>query len=167
MSEVKLNELTKSLSSTLSMSEERSGRFVDSLVNSVRTALAASKDVSLPGFGNLSLTSADGKPVPSMYKANILGDICAQLSESNQQRVQSTMDTVLEAVKKELLGGKRVVLDDLGIFEVRSEKPEIERQPKGHRLIKPALAAVTFASPSTIKTAAGEAKVVFSPSDDL
>jgi serine/threonine-protein kinase RsbW len=167
MAEVKLVELTKSLSSSLSMSEERSSRFVDALVESIKTALAASKDVLLPGFGTMSLASADGKPIPSMYKANLLGDICSKLSEANETRVRSTMDAVLEAVKKEMLGGKRVVLDDLGVFEVRSERPEIERQPKGHRLIKPATAAVQFTSSGAIKTAAGEAKAVFAPSDDL
>ncbi|HXX91989.1 MAG TPA: HU family DNA-binding protein, partial [Planctomycetota bacterium] len=87
MAEVKLVELTKSLSSSLSMSEERSGRFVDALVESTKGALAASKDVSLPGFGTLSLASADDKPIPSMYKANLLGDICAKLSEANESRV--------------------------------------------------------------------------------
>src|SRR5437868_4680475 len=135
MSEVKLNELTKSLSSSLSMSEERSGRFVDALVASVRTSLGASKDVSLPGFVSLSLASADGKPLPSLYKANLMGDVCAKLQESNEARVRSTMDAVVEAVKKELLSGKRVVLDDIGVFEIKSEKPQIDRQPKGHRLI--------------------------------
>ncbi len=167
MGEVKLNELTKSLSSSLSMSEERSGRFVDALVESVKTSLAASKEINLPGFGGLSLASSDGKPVPSMYKANLLGDVCAKLGESNEQRVRSTMDAVMEAVKKELLAGKRVVLDDLGVFEIKSERPEIERQPKGHRLIRAAVAGVHFTSASPVKTAAGEARVVFSPSDDL
>ncbi|HLF93465.1 MAG TPA: ATP-binding protein [Planctomycetota bacterium] len=167
MGEVKLNELTKALSSSLSMSEERSGRFVDAFVESVKSSLAASKEVSLPGFGGLSLASADGKPVPSMYKANVLGDVCAKLGEANEQRVRSTMDAVMEAVKKELLAGKRVVLDDLGVFEIKSERPEIERQPKGHRLIRPAAAGVTFTSANSVKTAAGEARVVFAPSDDL
>ncbi len=167
MGEVKLNELTKSLSSSLSMSEERSARFVDALVESLKGSLAASKEVSLPGFGSLSLASADGKPVPSLYKANILGDVCAKLGEANEQRVRSTMDAVMEAVKKELLAGKRVVLGDLGVFEIKSERPEIERQPKGHRLIRPATAGVHFSSASTVKTGAGEAKAVFSPSDDL
>src|SRR5947207_8436718 len=146
MSEVKLIELTKSLSSSLSMSEERSGRFVDALVASVKGSLAASKEVSLTGFGSLSLAGADGKPIPSLYKANILGDVCAQLSESNETRVRSTMDAVVEAVKKELLSGKRVVLDDIGVFEIKSEKPQIDRQPKGHRLIRPATAVCQFTS---------------------
>ena len=166
MSEVKLAELTKSLSSSLSMGE-RSGRLVDALVASIKSSLSASKDVSLGGFGSLSLASADGKPIPSMYKANLLGDVCAQLGESNETRVRSTMDAVLEAVKKELLSGKRVVLDDIGVFEVRAEKPQIDRQPKGHRLIKPASAVCQFTSASTVKTSSGEAKVVFAPSDDL
>jgi serine/threonine-protein kinase RsbW len=102
-----------------------------------------------------------------MYKANIVGDVCGKLSEPNEQKVRSMMDAVLEAAKKELLGGKRVVLDELGVFEVKFERPQIERQPKGHRLIKPATSLITFTSMSPVRTQAGECKVLFTPSDDL
>jgi len=167
MADVKLVELTKSLSSSLSVSEERSSRFVDALVASVKAALGASKEVALPGFGTLSLASADGKPLPAMYKANLLGDVCGKLGEANEQRVRSMMDAVLEAVKKELLGGKRVVLDELGVFEVSFERPKIERQPKGHRLIRPGVSALGFTALSPIQTTAGQATIAFQPADDL
>jgi serine/threonine-protein kinase RsbW len=167
MAEIKLQELTKSLSSSLSVSEERTSRFVDALVSSVKGALEASKEVPLPGFGGLSLAGADGKPVPAMYRANVLGDVCSRLGEANEQRVRSMLDAILEAAKKELLGGKRVVLDDLGVFEVKVERPVIERQPKGHRLIKPGGSVLAFTPLGTVRTPAGEAKAVFAPSDDL
>lgn len=167
MAEVKLNELTKSLSSSLSVSEERGSRFVEALVAAVREALGASKEVTLPGFGTLSLAAADGSPVPSMYKANLVGDVCARLGETHEARVRGMVDAVLEAARKELLAGKRVVLDELGVFEVRFERPKIERQPKGHRLIRPGASTVSFAPLSPVRTPAGEARIVFSPSDDL
>jgi len=56
--------------------------------------------------------------------------------------------------------------DDLSFF-LKSKKPQIDRQPKGHRLIRPASAVCQFTSAGSVKTPAGEAKVVFAPSDDL
>jgi serine/threonine-protein kinase RsbW len=153
MAEIKLNELSKSLSSSMSVSEERSSSFVNSLAGSIKEALEGSKEVSLPGFGSLSKGGAGGK-------MNLVGDVATRLGEPNEQKVRSMLDALFEAVKKELLAGKRVVLDDLGVFEIGIEKPEIERQPKGHRLIKPAGAGVRF-------NASNGDKVSFLSSDDL
>ena len=148
MAEVKLVELTKSLG------DEGGSKFVEALAQAIKGALDGSKEVVLPGFGTLSAAGGSGG------KADLLSDVATRLGEGNSQRVRSMMDAVLEAVKKELLSGKRVVLDGLGTFEIGSDKPEIERQPKGHRLIKPATAVVKFA-------AQGGGKVAFATSDDF
>jgi serine/threonine-protein kinase RsbW len=153
MGEIKLNELSKSLSSSMSVTEERSSSFVNSLAGSIKAGLESSKEVALPGFGNLAKAGASGK-------MNLVGDVASRLGEPNEQKVRSMLDALFEAVKKELLLGKRVVLDDLGVFEIGIEKPEIERQPKGHRLIKPAGAGVRF-------NATNGEKVVFMAGDDL
>jgi serine/threonine-protein kinase RsbW len=155
MGEIKLNELSKSLSSSMSVSEERSNSFVNSLAGAIKAGLEASKEISIPGFGSLTRTGS-----ASSGKLNLVGDVAGRLGEPNEQKVRSMMDAVFEAAKKELLAGKRVVLDDLGVFEIGIEKPEIERQPKGHRLIKPAGAGVKF-------SATDGAKVSFASSDDL
>jgi serine/threonine-protein kinase RsbW len=155
MGEIKLNELSRSLSSSMSVSEERSNSFVNSLAGSMKAGLESSKEISIPGFG--SLIRAGSAPG---VKMNLVGDVAGRLGEPNEQKVRSMMDAVFEAAKKELLAGKRVVLDDLGVFEIGLEKPEIERQPKGHRLIKPAGAGIKF-------SATDGAKVSFSASDDL
>jgi serine/threonine-protein kinase RsbW len=149
MAEVKLVELTKSLGG------EGGSKFVEALAGAIKAALDGSKEVSLPGFGSLAASGGSGG------KADLLGDVATRLGEGNAQRVRSMMDAVLEAVKKELLAGKRVVLDGLGTFEIGSDRPEIERQPKGHRLIKPAGAVVKFSSPTL------GAKVAFAASDEL
>lgn len=156
MSDVKFHELTKSLGSKISVSEERGARFVDALAASIHGSLAAGKDVAISGFGTFSPIGF----TPSQ-RANLLGDICARLGETGEQRARSILDTVLDAVKKELMAGKRIVLDDLGVFEVKHERPKIERQPKGHRLIKAAASGVVFSS------FAGAPKATFTPSDDL
>jgi serine/threonine-protein kinase RsbW len=153
MAEIKLNELSKSLSSSMSVSEERSSSFVNSLAGSIKAGLEGSKEVGLPGFGSLTKSGAGAK-------MNLVGDVATRLGEPNEQKVRSMLDALFEAVKKELLLGKRVVLDDLGVFEIGIEKPEIERQPKGHRLIKAAGAGVKF-------TSANGEKVVFLAGDDL
>src|SRR6185436_20610092 len=133
MGEIKLIELSKSLSSSMSVSEERSSSFINSLAGSIKAGLEGSKEISIPGFGSLAKAGA-----ASGGKVNLVNDVATRLGEPNEQKVRSMMDAVFEAAKKELLAGKRVVLDDLGVFEIGIEKPEIERQPKGHRLIKPA-----------------------------
>ena len=155
MGEIKLNELSKSLSSSMSVSEERSSSFVNSLAGSIKAGLEDSKEISIPGFGSLAKAGA-----PAGEKMNLVGDVAGRLGEPNEQKVRSMIDAVSEAVKKELLAGKRVVLDDLGVFEIGIEKPEIERQPKGHRLIKPAGAGIKF-------NASNGGKVSFAASDDL
>src|SRR4030095_13479186 len=127
--EIKLIELSKSLSSSMSVSEERSSSVVNSLAGSIKAGLEGSRDVNLPGFGKLSLTGA-----PSLGSWNLGGDVAQRLGDPNEQKVRSMIDAVSEAVKKELLAGKRVVLDDLGVFEIGIEKPESEGQPPGHRV---------------------------------
>jgi serine/threonine-protein kinase RsbW len=129
--------------------------------------VTAGKDVTLAGFGGFSVATKDGKTLPALYKANILGEVCSKLGESNETRVKAAMDQLSEAIKKELLGGKRVVLGDLGVFSVTSERPKIEKQPKGHRLIKPAASVLAFLPTAPIHTPAGEGMLVFSPTDDL
>src|SRR5205085_439637 len=129
--------------------------FVNSLAGSIKTGVEGAREITIPGFGVLTLAGA-----ASMGKWNLVGDVAQRLGEPNEQKVRSMIDAVFEAVKKELLAGKRVVLDDLGVFEIGIEKPEIERQPKGHRLIKPAGAGVKF-------TSSGGPKLSFASADDL
>src|SRR5579862_3353078 len=155
MGEIKLNELSKSLSSSLSVSEERSSSFVNSLAGSIKAGLDESREIPIPMFGSLNRTGA-----PSLGKWNLVGDVAKRLGEPNEQKVRSMIDGLFEAVKKELLSGKRIVLDELGVFEIGIEKPEIERQPKGHRLIKPAGAGVKF-------TATGGPALSFAAAEDL
>ncbi|RPH50533.1 MAG: hypothetical protein EHM91_01945 [Planctomycetota bacterium] len=155
MGEIKLIELSKSLSSSMSVSEERSSSFVNSLAGSIKAGLEGSREISVPGFGILTQSGT-----PSLGKWNLVGDVGQRLGEVNEQKVRSMIDAVFEAAKKELLAGKRVILDDLGVFEMGIERPEIERQPKGHRLIKPAGAGIKF-------TSSAGSKVGFSAADDL
>ena len=155
MAEIKLNDLSKSLGPSVFASEDRGSRFMAALADAIHEGLSASKEIVIPAFGSLSRAG-----VVLSSKANIVGDVAAKLREPNEQRVRSMMDAVFLAVKKELLSGKRVVVDDLGVFEIAVESPKIERQPMGHRLIKPAFATARFA-------AMGEEKISFAPSDDL
>ena len=155
MAEIKLNELSKSLSSSMSVSEERSSSFVNSLAGSIKAGLEGSREIPIPMFGTLTRAGT-----PPMGKWNLVGDVAQRLGEPNEQKVRSMIDAVFEAVKKELLLGKRIVLDELGVFEIGIEKPEIERQPKGHRLIKPAGAGVKF-------TASSGPALSFAAADDL
>src|SRR5258708_2819877 len=103
----------------MSVSEERSSSFVNSLAGSIKSGLEGSKEVALPGLGSLTKSGAGAK-------MNLVGDVATRLGEPNEQKVRSMLDALFEAVKKELLLGKRVVLDDLGVFEIGIEKPEIE-----------------------------------------
>ena len=120
MGEIKLIELSKSLSSSMSVSEERSSSFVNSLAGSIKAGLEGSREISVPGFGILTHSGS-----PSLGKWNLVGDVGQRLGEVNEQKVRSMIDAVFEAAKKELLAGKRVILDDLGVFEIGVEKPEI------------------------------------------
>jgi serine/threonine-protein kinase RsbW len=167
MADIKIRDLTKSVAAGLSVSEERGGHFMDALLGCIRSNLASGKDVQLSGFGAFTLVGADGKPLSSGNRANLVGDVCAKLGEVNESRVKGLVEALAEAVKKELLGGKRVVLDDLGALEIKAERPQIERQPKGHRLIKAAASVLSFGSPASLKGPGGEGKVAFEPADDL
>ncbi len=165
MTDVKVHELTKALGPAAG--EQRLTKFVEALVPAIKEALAAGKDVSLAGFGTFSVAQADGRPVPALSKANVLADVSAKLGEAGEPRVKGLQDALLEAVGKELLAGRRVVFDDLGVLEIVFDRPKIERQPKGHRLIKPASSGLAFTATDAVLTRAGGGKLVFSPSDDL
>lgn len=166
MPEITLNELTKTLA-TSQMPEERTHRLLDALLQAIRNAVVSGKDVTLSGFGSFSVEGKDGNALPALYKANVLGEVCSKLGESNENRVKSMVDAILEAVKKELMDGRKVILDDLGSLEIKHERPQIEKQPKGHRLIKPAMSVLRFTSTKTLQTPAGEGRVVFAPADDF
>jgi len=165
MARVKLDELNKQVSATLKESEERSSRFIEAFISSIKNALVSGKDIALAGFGNFSLATSDGRPLPAVSKANITGDLAAKLSESNSTRVENMMGQLLEIIKGEILSGRGVDLDDIGSFEVKYEKPKIEKQAKGHRLIKPAMTQLAFVASKPITTPAGEAQPQFAPAD--
>ena len=121
MSDLKLNDLSKSMSSTLSASEEQSGALAGAVADCIKVALSASKSVSIPQFGVFSLAGEDGEPVMADGAANLSEDVSAKVGESSD-RVESMITALFDGVKKELLAGKRIVLDDLGVFEVQPSK---------------------------------------------
>ncbi len=167
MADIKVRDLAKSVASGLSVGEERSSHFVDALLGAIRNALQSGKEVPLAGLGSLTLTGTDGKGLSAGGRANLVGDVCSKLGEVNETRVKGLLDAVVDGVKKELVGGKRVALEDLGVFAISAERPQIERQPKGHRLIKAAASVLSFTSQAVIKTSSGEGKRAFEAGDDL
>ncbi len=167
MTDVSLQELTRTLGPGHSLSEERGERLGGALVEAIKAALAGGKDLSLAGFGIFSPAGPDGKPMRGLYRANLVGDICSRLGESGEQRVKEMLEALLGAIAKELLGGKRVVLGDLGSWQVLHERPQIERQPRGHRLIRPASSEVVFAPQGAVPSSSGPVRIAFAASDDL
>jgi serine/threonine-protein kinase RsbW len=164
---VKLNALAKVVSSSLNMSEERGERMIDSLLECIKTAIGQGKDVQLQGLGSFSAATKDGKPIQSLSKANLLGDLSAKMGETNENRMQTGLSSLIEAAKNEILSGNSVVMDDIGTLEVRFQKPEIEKQAKGHRLIRPAMSQLAFNCTKPIATPMGEGRIVFTPADDF
>ena len=149
MAEVTLAELSKSMGA----GGEHAAQVAEALGAAIRSALSARKDAALPGLGSLSVPGSNGAG-----KADVVAEAASTVGNAG------VVQSAIEAVKKELLAGKRVKLEGLGVFEIGKDKPEIERQPKGHRLIKPAGAAVRFIPAAPIP---GAPRVAFSPSDDL
>jgi anti-sigma regulatory factor (Ser/Thr protein kinase)/nucleoid DNA-binding protein/CheY-like chemotaxis protein len=148
MAEITLAELSKSMGPA----GEKAAQVAEALGTAIRAALAAKKDAKLPGLGSLSVAGGNGAGT---------ADVAAEAAFSVGD--PASVKAAIDAVRKELLAGKRVKLEGLGVFEIGKDKPEIERQPKGHRLIKPAGAAIKFFPEQPI--AGG--RVAFSPTDDL
>jgi len=167
MAEVKLEELGKSVGESLTLSEERASRFMEAFISTLDDSLSAGKEVHLEGLGTLGIVGADGKPLPALYHANLVGDICGRLKEPRESQVQSLVRGLVDAIRKAVLEGRRVILNDIGTFEVVQEKPQIERQPKGHRLIRPAMTVFRFHSNRAVTTPAGEGRVSFRGADDF
>ncbi len=167
MAEVKVQELNGAVSSKLNQSDERSGRLIDAFVNAVKSAILAGKDVALPGLGTLTLAGKDGKPLPGTYRANLAGELSQKLGEGSPQKVDDMISALVDAMRAEVLAGKRVVVDELGVVEIKHEKPQIERQALGHRLIRPASTAVGFTPAKPVTVNGQECRLVFTPSDDL
>ena len=148
MAEITLSELSKSMGPA----GGKAAQVAEALGAAIRAALAAKKDAKLPGLGSLSVPGGNGAGT-----ADVAAEAGMTLGDPDSVRA------ALDAVKKELIAGKRVKLEGLGVFEVGKDKPEIERQPKGHRLIKPAGAAIKFIPETPI----GSGRVAFAPTDDL
>ncbi|MBI2900777.1 MAG: ATP-binding protein [Planctomycetes bacterium] len=163
MGEIKLRELSKGLAAG-PLPADRTEKVVEALADSLKAAILSGMEAPLPGFGGFAPAGKDGTPPPGLPKADVLGDVCTRLGESDPGRVRAMVDAILEAAKNQLLEGKKVVIEDLGTLEVRRERPEIEKQPKGHRLIKPAVSALHFAPARTISTAG---RILFSAADDF
>jgi hypothetical protein len=85
MGEIKLIELSKSLSSSMSVSEERSSSFVNSLAGSIKAGLDGSREIVVPGFGKLSVTGAS-----SLGNWNLVGDVAQRLGDPNDCRFRIT-----------------------------------------------------------------------------
>lgn len=167
MADIRIRDLAPAVAGTVSVSEERAVHFLEALVEAIRGALQSGKEAALSGLGSFSLAGSDGHSLSGGGKANLVGDVCAKLGESSENRVKVFLESLLEAVKKELFNGRRVAWDDLGVFQIRSERPQIERQPKGHRLIKAAASALAFESPASLKSPSGEGRVTFEPVDEI
>ncbi len=152
MADLTIGEIGKAVSAATNQSEERVGHFLDAFVNMAKTAVGAGKDVNLAGFGVITPPAgATGN------KANLVRDIAAKMGEASENRVEQMMGSLVETMKNEILSGRKVDLDDFGAFEVKYNKPEIEKQAKGHRLIKPAMSTLTFEGPTA----------AFTPADDF
>ena len=93
MGEIKLNELSKSLSSSMSVSEERSSSFVNSLAGSIKAGLEGAREITIPGFGTLTVTGA-----ASQGKWNLVGDVAQRLGEANEQKVRSMIDVATAGI---------------------------------------------------------------------
>lgn len=161
-----MREISKGLAG-VQVPGDRTERLVEGLIESIKNALLSGKDVTIPGFGSFSIAGEDGNPQPALYQANLYGDVATHLGEPDVNRVKPMVGAVLEAATSSLLEGKKVVLEDLGTLEVARERPQIEKQPKGHRLIKPSMSVLRFGAERPLLTPAGEGRVLFTPSDDV
>jgi anti-sigma regulatory factor (Ser/Thr protein kinase)/nucleoid DNA-binding protein len=162
MARVRIDDLNKVLSARLKESEDRSAKFIREFVSSIRGALTSGKDVPLAGFGEFLLATADGTAIPSASKADLMVDLTTRLPEP-RAKIESMMSTLVEAIKAELLNGRTVELDGFGAFEVKFEKAKIEKQAKGHKLIRPATTSLRFSCAKPI----GLGRAAFSPSDSF
>jgi serine/threonine-protein kinase RsbW len=152
MADLKIVDLSKTVSAATNQSEERVNHFIGAFVEAAKTAVGSGKDVALTGFGTLTPSAGS-----SGTKASIVRDIAAKLGEASENRVEQLMGSLVEAMKSEILSGRRLSMDDFGAFEVKYNRPEIEKQAKGHRLIKPAMSTLEFEGPAA----------AFTPSDDF
>ncbi len=166
MSEITLNDLTRNLG-IKQMPEERMDLFLKAVLEGIDDAVSSGKDVTFTGFGDFSLATLTGNPLPALTKINIVREVSSKLGETNENRVKTVLENIVEGVKRELIEGRKVLLDGLGAMELTFDAPRIERQPKGHRLIRPAISSLGFTSPKVIQTPAGEGKIIFEPSDDF
>jgi len=167
MTQVKIRDLSRQVGSSLRLGEERGARIIDAFVAALKGAIASGRVVEFPGFGQFSITQKDDTPWPTAVRANFVSEFGARLSEADPAKVQSMIGSFLDVVKNEIMAGHRVALEDVGVLEVRYEKPKIEQHPTGHRLIRPAMTALVFTPNKLILTFEGEAKLVFTPADEI
>jgi DNA-binding protein HU-beta len=64
-----------------------------------------------------------------MIKADIVNRV-AETSDISRVKAAEAVDTLLGALKKALIDGKRIELRGFGVFQVRDRKQGIGRNPK-------------------------------------
>lgn len=64
-----------------------------------------------------------------MIKADIVHRI-AEVSDIPRVKAAVAVDTILQAMKQALCGGKRIELRGFGVFQVRNRKKGVGRNPK-------------------------------------
>ena len=64
-----------------------------------------------------------------MIKADIVNHV-ADLTDVPRVKAAQAVDTIIDAMKEALSGGKRIELRGFGVFQVRDRKKGVGRNPK-------------------------------------
>jgi nucleoid DNA-binding protein len=77
----------------------------------------------------------------------------AKTLETSQAQAEKTLDTVLLALRQKIMAARRVALADFGIFEIKTRKARLSRNPRtGEKIEVPAKHYVKFKTSKRYQT---------------
>src|SRR5258705_5337681 len=103
MTQVKVRDLSRQVSTSLNQSEESGARIIDAFIGALKGAVAAGRVVEIPGFGTFSLVQKDDAPWPTAVRANFVSEFGARISESSPSKVEAMIGSFLEDLKHQII----------------------------------------------------------------
>ena len=96
MTQVKVRDLSRQVSTSLNQSEESGARIIDAFIGALKGAVAAGRVVEFPGFGTFSLIQKDDAPWPTAVRAKGIVPIAAAAPVKNPRRVGTIFSPKLD-----------------------------------------------------------------------
>lgn len=157
----------KEVESLLSKQLQKDTSYITSLLKylceTIQSSVNINREVPIPGLGTFIPATTDGKPMPTIEKTDLVKDIADRLLETRLEVAENAIKAFSDICREYLFKGDKIAISNLGTFELKSQRPTVEKTPKGHNIIRPGSTIIEF----TPKLMSGIGSMLFLPDDQI